>query len=279
MKKNFIFSKTTRCHLGLISVTLLFSSCIKNTYFNTRAITPVFYDSTTKVHVEGFVGQGLKQYGATVAYSPINRFFAVASGHIGKMGKSGELGLGYVPIQKKDLFLTVLSTYGASHLEHSIAFNSFFTRRSQAYVNTSYNKFMFSTYVTFIEDEIEVSVGGRFNNIQYLNYYEKLDSSDNSRKASDYYYNKADSLSFGKGKSFATIDLFVSINFPIYERLKFSLQFLYSFHTSFTANGVGTFKSRNSSSSSWSSPTSTTYYSIIPTYKRLVVGASIFYTF
>lgn len=280
MKKNFIFSKTTRCLLGLISVTLLFSSCIKNTYFNTRAITPVFYDSTTKVHVEGFVGQGLKQYGATVAYSPINRFFALASGHIGKMGKSGELGLGYVPIKLKGFHLTALSTYGAASINYT--FNTsdiLFNWYSRAFINTSYNKFMFSTYATFVKNKIDFSLGARFNHIQYLHYYEKLNKSTASGKASAYNYYTVDSLSFGKGKSFATIDPFVNINFPVYKRLKFSLQFLYSFHTSFTANGVGTFRSSNSSDAYYASPSPTTYQSTIPAYKRLVVGASIFYTF
>lgn len=262
----------------VLILALVFSSCTRTTYFNTRATAPVFIDSN-RVYAEAYIGQGLRQIGANIAYAPIPQVFALAGGNIGLWGnRTWESGLGFVPLKYKFIQLSVLGSYGRSHLNTSFSplTPSFISDDEYRGFRALYQKFTSTPYITFQPTtKLYITLGVRYNFVQYLKYYEYKHFTRTTPKELAESYVGRDSLKLEGRKSFETLDPFIGINYYFSKYFSISIQSLYSYHTTFTLNNGKGYK--NVKRDSYSNPVrhEYTYSTTLPSYKRFVLNLSL----
>lgn len=263
------------CRKGLVNLcrvsmlTLAFSSCMKNTYFNSRAIAPVFKDSTY-IHVEAYLGQGVRQVGANISYAPISQGFVTGNYNLGA-GHSWEAGLGGIPFKVKNHSLYLLGTYGRGHVNYSFKKDIPFEYTPETKkIDATYQKLSGTVYSNFEPTSgFLISAGFRYNFVQYFKYYENRNYMNSPPKELLTQIEGKDSLSFDVDKHFHTLDPFLKGDILINKYFSVSCQVLYSFSNRFTMNGKGyKIKDQNSREDY-------TYVANLPQYKRLVVNLAL----
>lgn len=223
-------------NLLLLNVTVvififLITSCISNSYVNTKVTAPVFKGDKKFI---GTTYLGFQRTELNMGYKPFKKAYAVgAMSWIYFGGLSTEIGAGVIPINTKSISWNLHGSYGYSFLNRSF---------SQAYIpmsytssydelKASYDKLSTTTYISLNSGKKKIfSLGARYNWSYYRNFYQTSMSSEDPPRST--YTNPVtyDTVSF-RYKSFQTLDPFFNVNVKITDNISINGQILYSFHT------------------------------------------------
>lgn len=258
----------------------LLTSCFKNTYMNTRAIVPVF-EKKQRVVGEVYLGQGIASIGGDLAISPVRRTFVTAGFNKGTVGDTWEAGIGGVPLKYKMLQWSLLTTYGKASIHQK--FNKMFRPidygENNISVNAEYERYSATTYISFVpRNKVTMSIGIRFNRVEYFWYQEKRKYSKDRYKDFESSHRGADSLSFIDNMVFSTIDPFMKMSYCFYENFGITILLLNSNHNSFKKEGRG-YIDRQSSAGAVTIRENYSYKSEIPDYKKIVINVALVIVF